>query len=385
MPSVADIYRRFRRPYRVRWTSLGPPRLEPGGPNVARSIHQYGSLVERITRIFLAMDAETVEAVLRDYRERYGDGAYAYARRTISSWQSGQVKQVGHTVMRLLEIVPHYVDLDTKFELARIVRDETLKRILSVRIVIDISPGDDLSDLLARLKELIDAQLRIELPPGILEGQTWLSKKDAALFQQMLRDGERNLLTSKVTDFILRVRFLQRIREDIVIPVRMHAVFELPTALVTVRITKAKLKRMSSHELPPDESFLAKWNDLELESRFKSGDVSYPAYVLRNMDQFFSKEEQSELHKIAAMHGLELERLLMEIQIKSRTSEADLQKLVTTLKTLQEKGITADIVSRHETPSGHIEISARSRKRFGCLPPVGILIFVITCCISLLR
>jgi hypothetical protein len=108
---------------------------------------------------------------------------------------------------------------------------------------------------------------------------------------------------------------------------------------------------------------------LELETRFKSGEVSYPEYVLRNMDQFFTKEEQSELHKIAAMHGLELERTLMEIQIKSRTSEADLQKLLTTLKTLQEKGIAADILSRHETPSGHIEISARSRKRIlGCVP-----------------
>ncbi len=127
-----------------------------------------------------------------------------------------------------------------------------------------------------------------------------------------------------------------------------------------------------------DSSLLAKWNDLELETRFKSGEVSYPEYVLRNMDQFFTKEEQSELHKIAAMHGLELERLLMEIQIKSRTSEADLQKLLTTLKTLQEKKIAADVVSRHETPSGHIEISARSRRFLGCLP-LGVLLVGSAC------
>ncbi len=124
---------------------------------------------------------------------------------------------------------------------------------------------------------------------------------------------------------------------------------------------------MESHE--EEQKWLAQWTSLELESRFKSGEVSYPEYVLRNMDQFFTKEEQSELHKIAAMHGLELERLLMEIQIKSRTSEADLEKLLVTLRTLKDKGIKADVVSRHETPSGHIEISARSRgKRFGCLP-----------------
>ena len=125
---------------------------------------------------------------------------------------------------------------------------------------------------------------------------------------------------------------------------------------------------MNHESLNDDSGLLAKWNDLELETRFKSGEVSYPEYVLRNMDQFFTKPEQSELHKIAAMHGLELERLLMEIQIKSRTSEADLQKLLTTLRTLQEKKISADVVSRHETPSGHIEISARNRRAMGCLP-----------------
>jgi hypothetical protein len=137
------------------------------------------------------------------------------------------------------------------------------------------------------------------------------------------------------------------------------------------------------HANQDDNGLLAKWNDLELESRFKAGEVSYPEYVLRNMDQFFTKDEQAELHKIAAMHGMELERQLMEIQIKGRTSEADLQKLVTTIRTLQEKGISAEVISRHETPSGHIEISARSR-RFGCLPHAGVFAVTVAALASVL-
>jgi hypothetical protein len=139
---------------------------------------------------------------------------------------------------------------------------------------------------------------------------------------------------------------------------------------------------MNQEAFSDDSGLLAKWNDLELETRFKNGEVSYPEYVLRNMGQFFTEAEQSELHKIAAMHGLELERLLMEIQIKSRTSEADLQKLLTTLRTLQEKKISADVVSRHETPSGHIEISARNRRSMGCLP-MGV--FLLLALIALIR
>lgn len=379
MAGFRDIYRRFRRPYRVRWADLGPPRLEAPAPGLNRSFHQYGSLVDRVTRIFFAMSPDQVDQVLQAYRQKYGDGAYAYARRTIGAWKQGQVKQVGQTVMRLLEVVPQFVDLDTKFELARIVREETLRRIRQSRIEMTIPADGDLTEAMMRIQEVVEAQIQIELPPGVLEDETWLSAEDAALFQRMVRDTEKVLLTAWQADFFARIRLLQRLLREGDIPVRIVAYFELPTARIALRLVGPRGRRtMSQENLTPDDSaFLAKWSDMELESRFKSGEVSYPEYVLRNMDQFFSKEEQSELHKIAAMHGLELERLLMEIQIKSRTSEADLQKLLGTIKTLQEKNIAADVVSRHETPSGHIEISARSRRGLGCLPLGGILIGVL--------
>ncbi len=386
MAGIRELYRKIRRPYRVRWADLGPPRLEAGGaPTMSKSFHRYGSLVDRVTRIFFAMDPQTVDRVLQAYRERYGDGAYAYAKRTIGAWKQGQVKQVGQTVMRLLEVVPLFVDLDTKFELARIVREETLKRLRQSRIEYTIPADGDLTDPMMRLQEVIDAQLAIELPPGVLEDQTWLSREDAALFQRMIRDTERVLLKYWYRDFFARVRLLQRMRLEGDIDAKITAYFELPTARIALKIVEPRQRRtMSQENLSSDDSaFLARYNDMELESRFKSGEVSYPEYVLRNMDQFFNAEEQSELHKIAAMHGLELERLLMEIQIKSRTSEADLQKLLGTIKTLQEKNINADVVSRHETPSGHIEISARSRRFLGCLPlggaVLGLLALVAVC------
>ncbi|HWD40466.1 MAG TPA: hypothetical protein VG944_16575 [Fimbriimonas sp.] len=374
MPGFSDIYRRLRRPYRVRWNDLGPPRLEAQSSQLTKSSYKYGSLVDRVTRIFLGMDEEVKEKVLQSYREKYGDGAYAYAKRTIAMWKGRQVEQVGQTVMRLLEVVPMYVDLATKFELARIMREETLSRIRQYKFTFDAATAEDLNAAADRLKEIIDVQVATELPPGVIEASAWLRKEDASYFQRMIEEAEKRLLYEQAKDFFRRAADLQKFRREVAIPIGINAVFELPTARFTLRIVQKKNTSMNEHTFGEEEdSLLAKWSTLELETRFKSGEVSYPEYVLRNMDQFFTKEEQSELHKIAAMHGLELERLLMEIQIKSRTSEADLQKLLTTLRTLQEKKITADVVSRHETPSGHIEISARSRKALGCLP-MGVLL-----------
>lgn len=359
---------------------------------MTRSFHQYGSLVDRVTRIFFSMEPETVEKVLLAYRNKYGEGAYAYAKRTLHSWRQGQVRHVGQTMMRLLEFVPNHADNETKFEIVRIFRDETLRRLRQIDVSLSLDANESLSEPMNRLREIIEAQLAVELPPDLIMSRTWLSETDAIVFQRMIRDGERMFLSWQLADFMLRLRLLQNYRRQITLPVKMSAVFELPTARITFRIIQTKRKSMESEKSHDDENknvhddeqrMLAQWSSFELESRFKAGEVSYPEYVLRNMDQFFTKAEQAELHKIAAMHGLELERLLMEIQIKSRTSEADLEKLLTTLKTLKEKGIKADVISRHETPSGHIEISARSRgKLWGCLPwfaltGIGILVLVL--------
>ncbi len=324
----------------------------------------YGSLIERISRIFFSMDDETTDKVLQAYRQRFGDGAYAYARRTIESWKEGKVRHVGQTAMRLLEVVPIYADQETKFELVRLHREETLRRLSQKSITLELAHNESTNLVREQLTSIIKAQLEIQLPPDAFISQTWLTTSDVEAFQELIREAERSMLVWQLADFLVRIRLLQHFRSQVKIPVEITAYFELPTAQFTLHIVGSKKNAMHHEEVTEAESgLLAKWQSLEMETRFQSGQVSYPEYVLRNMDKFFTPDEQSELHKIAAMHGLELERLLMEINIKSRTSEADLQKLLNTLNTLKEKGIAADVVSRHETPSGHIEITARSRRR----------------------
>lgn len=338
--------------------------------SLPKSFYRYGSVAERITRIFHSMDAETVEKVLQAYRAKYGDGAYAYARKTVRTWQSSDVRRAGKTITRLLEVVPMYVDTQARFELAQVVREDVLKRLRRRTINLTLGTEDPPWRVMEAVRKAVQTQVETELPKGFLEMATWLSAGDSALFEEIIRKGERKLLGGRMVDFVLQLRFVQDLRRELEFPARIVAVFEIPTAQIRVRVVHSS-RVSTEHEGPEQDehSLLARWNELELESRFKSGEVSYPEYVLRNMDQFFTKDQQAELHKIAAMHGLELERLLMEIQIKSRTTEADLKKLLDTLKTLNDKGINADVVSRHETPSGHIEISAKSRSRLlGCLP-----------------
>ena len=364
-----------KRPFQIRWRE---GYSVPSALTRSTDIAHLGTFSTRFSEVLKSVSAAQEAELLQAIRSEYGLGAAAYSERLMRSWRGGMPVRIGPSTARILQRLPAYLPHDQKFELVRILRDVTLSRLRTSNVALTLTADESLARVSLLIRELIVAQSKIILPPDLLASQAWISTGDAAVFEEMIREAEKQVLVGKAADFLLRLRQLQGLRKAVSSPAKIIATFQLPTAsiMVTVlppsarhRFHEAGSDPMNPKNTPdPDENFLAQWSNIELEQRFKSGEISYPEYVLRNMDQFFTPEEQSELHKIAAMHGLELERTLMEIQIKSRTSEADLAKLVETLKTLQEKGVAANIVSRHETPSGHIEISANSRRKLGCLP-----------------
>jgi hypothetical protein len=317
--------------------------------------------------------------VLGTYRMRFGDAAHDRARRRAARWRKRRRVDASPRAMRLLEIVPLYVEEEAKYDLVRRYRRDALARLRQTQVRLDVG-REDLAQVLKTVADLVDAQVAVELVP---RGVSWMATPDAVLFDRMAREEERQALYARIGEYLIWIRILQReaVASGTNRKLRIVLVYEIETARIASTLVERGGSSMATdppHDATHDEehSLLARWHELELESRYRAGEVSYPEYVLRNMDQFFSEEEQAELHKIAAMHGLELERMLMEIQIKSRTSEQDLQKLLETIRNLQDQGISADVVSRHETPSGHIEISARSPKRWGCLPWAGVLGFL---------
>lgn len=355
-----------------------PGKQEEVSRGFTRATGSQSRVAEKIAKILLELPSATLEEMFTVYRAKYGEGAYLYAKRTVGKWQRKSPTAMGQTLIRLLELLPPSVDPEVKFAIVEALRDVSLRRQRFIRMKLRFRADGDLTLLLDRLMDAVESNYQASMPPSLFDSYHWINEKDGAAYWEIQRKAERDRLSEQALDFYAKAALLQRFRCSVTIPLGIRMFFEIPGATIHVSIL-GPLKRMahSDHSNEESNDLLARWQDLELESRFKSGDMSYPEYVLRNMDQFFTKDQQAELHKLAAKHGLELERLLMEIQIKSRTSEADLQKLLNTLKTLQEKGITADIVSRHETPSGHIEISARSGRKWGCLPFGGVLLMLV--------
>jgi hypothetical protein len=326
--------------------------------------------------VIRSLSEDGVTRALNTCERLYGEDSVGPLRTLLQEIRDGIQPMAGEHLDRLLAVAPLYAGIAERYwllrELNRLDSRDPARNRLSITC-------DSLRSLEAICRELRTVVEVLWQQPVLTEdasARAWCRAGDSILLARVIAMNERFVLESKVRDFEVTLRVLHDFRRSIPRSVRLIAVFETAASAVAVNVVHPKDQLMpSDHPGPEEQRLVAQWSEEALESRFRAGEVSYPEYVLRNMDLFFTKEEQAELHKVAAMQGMELERALMEIQIKSRTSEADLEKLVKTLKTLQQRGINADIVSRHETASGHIEISAKSR-RLGCLPFGSVLLAV---------
>ena len=67
--------------------------------------------------MFFGLDKPIVKLVFCFYEQKYGARKREYAERTFESWRSGVVQMGGEISERLLQIVPHVLSFDQKYEL----------------------------------------------------------------------------------------------------------------------------------------------------------------------------------------------------------------------------------------------------------------------------
>lgn len=330
----------------------------------------------RVGAFLRGLPEATVGAALDEYGKRHGAGSAAYVRRCIRR-QTGAVPRPESTIEEFWPDLDGRLQPTERLALLSLLRQARLRATERQEFVLGI-------DDIAHAKRLVEDAVVTE-PDLLFPPERLAPSPEAAATYESLRRSERVALRARRADFFALADTIATTMRELPPHARASLVWDSARYRIEVRLRGGDMQH--EEPLPPtegDEHLLARWTDAELESRFKAGDVSYPEYVLRNMDTFFTAEERGELHKLAATQGLELERQLMEIQIKSRTSEADVKKLVETIRTLKEKGVRADVVSRHETPSGHIEIVARTSPwKLGCLPwIISGVSFVLSCVVA---
>jgi hypothetical protein len=344
---------------------------------------KYGDVFEDVKRTFLNLPQDTFNELLEEYGRIYGQAAKEYALRTMRRWRSGGVIMSGQTMTRLLDLVPKHLTAHDKYALIEKIRLETLRKLRRSEVKVRLRADDSVINSLGCVLDLIQQQAAVELPRSFYELRGWIHAEDAMIMQDLVLSLEKEAVYARAVDLFYQVALLQEVRRVLPHAKLIQVTFDLPTARVVVAINRPRRSKRMQSTPDPDNDLLLQLQKIETEQRYQSGDIGFHEYVLRNIDTLFTPEQLAELRALAVKQGLELDRLKSEIVVKGQTSAHDIKSFVTLVEDLKKKGTKADVTGKYTTPSGQIEIKAKTA-RFGCtILPFGL--FTVAVLVSLMR
>jgi hypothetical protein len=227
-------------------------------------------------------------------------------------------------------------------------------------------------------------QIDIGLPDGLTEIEGWLYQDDIKALQQMLVEQEREMLYTQVADLYWNLKLAQWLRTHIRGRMVAHVKFEIPTAhvMIEVRRPRRPIAIQESELSMQDQDVITQIVRAESDARFADGKMTAQEYVLRNIDRYFSPQQQEELRLIAAKQGLELDKMKTEVMLRGQSSAHDVEQFKKLLDDLKQSGAKADVEGSYQTPSGSVTIKAKTRA-VGCTTLiVGFVLLALLVCFS---
>lgn len=192
-----------------------------------------GGIDKDIERILLSLPPVQLESVFMRYREKHGESALSYARKTYVKWKSGTVKMGGAIAERLTNLVPHVIEPHARFELVKKLRSVHLHR---QHKHVTCSPSEWRSHVAAVLAELLAASHKFQLPQHVLDRVHWLTEGDAVAAQRLLAAAEQDEAAVRLQYLEADFKRIDLLLQHVKATKSMRHTIELPQGTVTVVI-----------------------------------------------------------------------------------------------------------------------------------------------------
>lgn len=188
-----------------------------------------------LMKVLLAMDEASLDKLFGLYRERYGDGAYRYARKTHLEWRAGSVRPVTKTFERFLVDLPRVMSFDLKCEVLRRFMEEFTTR---ENVEMDVTTDDWDEKLTPVVNRLIERNYTIRLPAEVERRLRWLGDNDmqsaAVILSRAMADESRIAVSMLHEEFVGIENILSHER----LRARVRHEIKLPCGTVTVNVRK---------------------------------------------------------------------------------------------------------------------------------------------------
>lgn len=203
-----------RRYYRSRHRSYG--RSANAGREAARrhieEAQQFsaeiGGTDQDVKAYFFGLSSRDLDTVLREYGEQFGSAAEEYARNIFPQWKAGTRRMSGVVAKRLFGLLPEFMPLAKKYELAGNVWQHFGP---SSHHSFVVGESADVSEIEQRLAaKLEEVVLNYNVPENVQNRFAWLASGDVRVKEQLLnyfRQTEKQLLLEKLK---LELPMLQR-------------------------------------------------------------------------------------------------------------------------------------------------------------------------------
>ena len=161
-----------------------------------------------LIKTLLSLDEESLDELLKLYKNQFGRGAGRYARNTFQKWKAGKVRPNRQTFERFLIRLPKVMSYDLKCEILRRLMEEYCSK-NDYRITVFT---DDWETTLEPLvKQIIDKSYTAELPRVIEEKLHWLADGEMQTTQNILKESrikESRLAASMLREDISEIETL---------------------------------------------------------------------------------------------------------------------------------------------------------------------------------
>lgn len=161
-----------------------------------------------LVKTLLSLDEESLDELLKLYKNQFGRGAGRYARNTFQKWKAGKVRPNRQTFERFLIRLPKVMSYDLKCEILRRLMEEYCSK-NDYRITVFT---DDWETTLEPLvKQIIDKSYTAELPRVIEEKLHWLADGEMQTAQNILKESrikESRLAASMLREDISEIETL---------------------------------------------------------------------------------------------------------------------------------------------------------------------------------
>jgi hypothetical protein len=329
---------------------------------------------EDVKSIFFDLDVFTLTSVFNEYQRQFGRSSRKYAQKTFEKWKSGAVEMSGDIAIRLVSIVPLFLNFEQKYKLiAKLWRNYCS----ASRLRMSVASEEQIEAAVATVFSSLNKGKSRSIPEAVRDKLTWLACDDAKnaelLLQQVIwKEAEiTSVVLRKELKQLLRITSLQggncvQCLRTIQLPFALLEVTLVPGDFDSQKDTQMAEEKNEFPTPPQSDGSIVPAPSSQNDAR--SVPIQNPNDLIGEGLKQLPPHKAEELRSKAADEALRLQALQKEQDIHLEVAKKKLEQLSEQAQELSRQQVEFQAETEHKTEDGKTSLRIQSPQAAGPAP-----------------